>query len=273
MALDPALYRFRQRTASSIARPFQDEYDPQVIEIACAKLLHGDSLVIDPAFFGGIDTLIDTPGLDLSFLPGCLGRPNSVQTDLVALQVMSGYAAYSPGGIARGGVIASPGGVAGFVMAVIASINRARHDKASTPRGSARWACEQDMRRAGLFGGDGIILGRMRTRDLRHAGAAHVISFAANRSGKVAGLVVPALLTLTGSAIKHPIKGENWQLAPRRRSGVSRCIRFDPTSLSGARFAMPPQIAGNDLKETEEPRSATDHRPTRAELGGKSGAG
>lgn len=146
------------------------------------------------------------------------------------------YDAYAPGVFARGGMIASLGGVAGIVMAVIASIHRARQDKASTTYGSARWACEQDVRRAGLFGRDGIILGRMGTRYLRHAGAEHVIAFAPTRSGKGVGLVVPTLLTWTTSAIIHDIKGENWQLTSRWRSGVSRCIRFDPTSLSSARF-------------------------------------
>ena len=49
------------------------------------------------------------------------------------------YDAYAPQVFARGGVIASLGGLAGIFMAVVASINRARQDKASTTYGSARW--------------------------------------------------------------------------------------------------------------------------------------
>lgn len=146
------------------------------------------------------------------------------------------YDAYAPDIFARGGVIASLGGVAGIVMAVIASINRARQDKASTTYGSARWPNLRDVERAGLLRDAGVVLGRLGRRYLRHDGAAHVIAFAPTRSGKGVGLVVPTLLSWTSSAVIHDIKGENWHLTSRWRSGFSRCIRFDPTSLSSARF-------------------------------------
>jgi len=146
------------------------------------------------------------------------------------------YDAYAPDVFARGGVIASLGGLAGILMAVLASIHRARQDKASTTYGSARWALPDEIRRAGLFSRDGIILGRMGSHYLRHAGAEHVIAFAPTRSGKGVGLVIPTLLSWTSSAIIHDIKGENWQLTSKWRSTFSRCLRFDPTSLSSARF-------------------------------------
>ncbi|MDP3461000.1 MAG: IncP-type conjugal transfer protein TraG, partial [Hyphomonas sp.] len=146
------------------------------------------------------------------------------------------YDAYAPDVFARGGVIASLGGGAGIVMAVIASIHRARQDKASTTYGSARWAKEDDVRKAGLFAAGGLILGRVGDSYLRHDGAEHVIAFAPTRSGKGVGLVIPTLLSWTGSAIIHDIKGENWTLTSRWRSEFSRCIHFDPTSLASARF-------------------------------------
>jgi len=146
------------------------------------------------------------------------------------------YDAYAPDVFARGGIIASLGGAAGIVMAVIASIRRARQDKAATTYGSARWANPDDLRRAGLFANTGLVLGRIGKRYLRHSGAEHVIAFAPTRSGKGVGLVVPTLLSWTGSAVIHDIKGENWTLTSKWRSGVSRCVRFDPTSLSSARF-------------------------------------
>ena len=146
------------------------------------------------------------------------------------------YDAYAPGIFARGGVIASFGGLAGIVMAIAASIHRARQDKASSTYGSARWATAAEIRRAGLHARDGLILGRIGARYLRHAGADHVIAFAPTRSGKGVGLVIPTLLSWTGSALIHDIKGENWQLTSLWRSRFSRCVRFDPTSLSSARF-------------------------------------
>ncbi len=146
------------------------------------------------------------------------------------------YDAYAPGIFARGGMIACLGGLAGIVMAIAASIHRARQDKASATYGSARWATAAEIRRAGLHAKEGLILGRIGRRFLRHAGADHVIAFAPTRSGKGVGLVVPTLLSWTGSALIHDIKGENWQLTSLWRSKFSRCIRFDPTSVSSARF-------------------------------------
>ncbi len=146
------------------------------------------------------------------------------------------YDAYAPGIFARGGVISSLGGLAGIVIAIATSLHRARLDKASSTYGSARWATAADIRRAGLFARDGLILGRIGRRYLRHAGADHVIAFAPTRSGKGVGLVIPTLLSWTGSALVHDIKGENWHLTSLWRSRFSRCIRFDPTSLSSARF-------------------------------------
>jgi type IV secretion system protein VirD4 len=146
------------------------------------------------------------------------------------------YDAYAPDLFARGGLIASTGGLAGIFMAVLASIHRARQDKASATYGSARWAGRLDLKRSGLLQGDGLMLGRLGRHYLRHSGAAHVIAVAPTRSGKGVGLVVPTLLSWTGSAIIHDIKGENWELTSRWRSSFSRCIRFDPTSLTSARF-------------------------------------
>ncbi|PNB24972.1 conjugal transfer protein TraG, partial [Pseudomonas sp. FW305-130] len=75
--------------------------------------------------------------------------------------------------------------------------------------GSARWAEVSEMERAGLLGDAGAFLGRHHGRYLRHDGPEHVMAFAPTRSGKGVGLVVPTLLSWTGSAVIHDIKGEN----------------------------------------------------------------
>ena len=83
---------------------------------------------------------------------------------------------------------------------------------------------------------DGVMLGHLDNQYLRHEGAEHIFAFAPTRSGKGVGLVVPTLLSWTGSAIIHDLKGENWTLTSKWRSGFSRCIRFDPTRQTTARF-------------------------------------
>ncbi|TJV09968.1 MAG: conjugal transfer protein TraG, partial [Mesorhizobium sp.] len=60
--------------------------------------------------------------------------------------------------------------------------------------------------------------------------------FAPTRSGKGVGLVVPTLLSWTGSAIIHDIKGENWQLTSGWRSKFSYCLLFNPTDPRSARY-------------------------------------
>lgn len=146
------------------------------------------------------------------------------------------YDAYAPDVFSRGGVIATAGGVAGIIFAVIASLYRARREKNATTYGSARWSEYRDLRRAGLLKPTGVMLGAFKGRYLRHDSAEHVIVFAPTRSGKGVGLVVPTLLSWTGNAIVHDIKGENWALTSKWRSSFSRCYRFDPTDQASARF-------------------------------------
>ena len=80
------------------------------------------------------------------------------------------------------------------------------------------------------------MLGLYGDRYLRHDGPEHVLAVAPTRSGKGVGLVVPTLLTWTGSAVIHDIKGENWQLtAGWRARSRTACCSIRPSPLS-ARF-------------------------------------
>lgn len=146
------------------------------------------------------------------------------------------YEAYAPEVFARGGLIAVSGSALGFLAAIMGSVLRSRHERHVTTYGSARWASVSDLKRAGLFADEGVFLGRWQKRYLRHDGAEHVMAFAPTRSGKGVGLVVPTLLSWTGSAVIHDIKGENWELTSGWRSGFSRCVRFDPTDRHSPKY-------------------------------------
>ncbi len=146
------------------------------------------------------------------------------------------YEAYAPDVFARGGLIAISGSALGFLAAIIGSVLRSRHERHVTTYGSARWASAPDLKRAGLFADKGVFLGRWQKRYLRHDGPEHVMAFAPTRSGKGVGLVVPTLLSWTGSAVIHDIKGENWELTSGWRSGFSRCVRFDPTDRRSPKY-------------------------------------
>ena len=146
------------------------------------------------------------------------------------------YEAYAPSVFMRGGAIAASGGLIGIIVAVAGSLWRARQSKNVTTYGSARWAGVSDVARAGLLDSKGVFLGKWKDAYLRHDGPEHVMAFAPTRSGKGVGLVVPTLLSWTGSAVIHDIKGENWQLTAGWRSRFSHCLLFDPTNLQSARY-------------------------------------
>ncbi|MHB1302319.1 MAG: conjugal transfer protein TraG [Acidiphilium sp.] len=146
------------------------------------------------------------------------------------------FDAYAPGVFAKGAAIACAGGVSAALLAIGTSVFRARQSRRVTTYGSARWADKRDVAAAGLFGGIGVQLGQVGPNTLRHDGQEHVLCFAPTRSGKGVGLVVPTLLSWTGSVIVHDIKGENWTLTAGWRAQFSHCLLFDPTNPRSAAY-------------------------------------
>src|SRR5579863_9824584 len=146
------------------------------------------------------------------------------------------FDAYAPALFNEAGAIAAGGGVAGIIVAVIGSLWRARQNRLVTTYGSSRWATSHEVEQAGLFHTAGVFLGRLGHQYLRHDGPEHVMAFAPTRSGKGVGLVIPTLLSWTGSVVVHDIKGENWQLTAGWRSKFSHCLLFNPTDLRSARY-------------------------------------
>jgi len=146
------------------------------------------------------------------------------------------YDAYAPHVFDKAGMLAGASGFLGCGAAVLGSLWRARQRGNVTTYGSARWASAHEIERAGLHRDRGVLLGRLGGRYLRHDGPEHVMAFAPTRSGKGVGLVVPTLLSWTGSAVIHDIKGENWQLTAGWRRRFSHCLLFNPTDTRSARY-------------------------------------
>ncbi len=147
-----------------------------------------------------------------------------------------GFDAYAPKIFVTGAFIAASGGILAIVIAIGMSVWRAREAKKAETYGSARWATEDEVRKAGMLGDRGVILGRLEPHYLRHDGPEHILCFAPTRSGKGVGLVIPSLLTWPGSAIVHDIKGENWQLTAGFRSHHGRVLLFDPTNVKSSAY-------------------------------------
>jgi len=140
------------------------------------------------------------------------------------------YDAYAPAIFLEGGAMAASSALLSVASAIGMSLARARQRRASATYGSAHWATRKEIKRAGLLGTDGVVLGRYEERYLRHDGPEHVLCFAPTRSGKGVGLVIPTLLTWAGSCIVHDIKGENWNITSGFRARLGNVLLFDPTN-------------------------------------------
>jgi type IV secretion system protein VirD4 len=117
-------------------------------------------------------------------------------------------------------------GVPGFIWYML-NEKRALH-------GSARFAILNEIKEAGLFSGQGIIVGRyekflLPTRYLTFEGSQHAIISAPTRSGKGVGIVIPNLLAWPESVVVLDIKQENWDITSRyRQSKGQECYLFNP---------------------------------------------
>jgi type IV secretion system protein VirD4 len=136
----------------------------------------------------------------------------------------------------RAGTVAALGGMLSGAVAIGGAAQRQSRAKQSPTYGSARWADARDIAQSGLFADRGIVLGLYGNRYLRHDGPEHVLAVAPTRSGKGVGIVVPTLMTWTGSVVVHDVKGENWALTAGWRAQTSHCLLFDPTNPLSACF-------------------------------------
>ncbi|MFN4163105.1 MAG: type IV secretory system conjugative DNA transfer family protein [Ferrovibrio sp.] len=98
------------------------------------------------------------------------------------------------------------------------------------PHGSAAFAGWRDLRRRGLLGRRGLILGKAFWRYLRFDQDGHLLTFAPTRTGKGVGCVIPNLLDHPGSVVVTDIKGENFATTGRRREALGPVFPLAPFS-------------------------------------------
>jgi type IV secretion system protein VirD4 len=209
--------------------------------MSAAKILWGQILAVLIIIVAGVWSATQWTASALGFQPE-LGVPwfhmfgHPVYRPYDLFWWWFSFDAYAPKIFDTGGMIATSGGFAAIVVAIAMSVWRGRENRNANTYGTARWATRDDIRKAGLLADTGVVLGQFQNNYLRHDGAEHVLCFAPTRSGKGVGLVIPTLLTWSGSAIVHDIKGENWDVTAGFRSTFSRTLRFDPTSLESSAY-------------------------------------
>lgn len=97
--------------------------------------------------------------------------------------------------------------------------------------GDARFASRQDVRKAGLLGNKGLIVGKLGSRYLMFDGPQHAIISAPTRSGKGVGIVIPNLLNWPDSTVVLDVKQENWNITSGYRAKYGQaCYLFNPAA-------------------------------------------
>lgn len=95
----------------------------------------------------------------------------------------------------------------GLIVGAAISLSR----KPEAEYGDAHWATWQEINKAGLFSGNGLILGKYRGRYLISDQPTHAMLIAPTRSGKGVGLVIPNLLNWSDSILCLDVKNENFR--------------------------------------------------------------
>jgi type IV secretion system protein VirD4 len=103
------------------------------------------------------------------------------------------------------------------------------NNKQRALHGDARFANDGEIRKSGLLGNKGIIVGKWRNRYLMFDGFQFVLLSAPTRSGKGVGVVIPNLLNWPESVVVQDIKLENYRLtAGFREKHGQECYLFNP---------------------------------------------
>ncbi|MBN67280.1 MAG: type IV secretion system protein VirD4 [Rickettsiales bacterium] len=108
--------------------------------------------------------------------------------------------------------------------------------KKETIHGDAKWATEEEIRRAKLRAKKGLLLGRTGARNYLVADDfQHVLLFAPTGSGKGVGFVIPNLLFWEESVVCHDIKMENYELTSgyRNKKFNQDCFVWNPADPNG----------------------------------------
>lgn len=134
-----------------------------------------------------------------------------------------------------GGIFILALAVAAWAADFLGLLSLPKHESA-TAFGTAEWADKAELRRIGLTGGQGLIVGRQGRRLLRLATDRHLLTLAPTRSGKGVSSIIPNLLTYPGSVFVVDVKGENAAITARRRRAMGQAVHvLDPWGISGVK--------------------------------------
>jgi type IV secretion system protein VirD4 len=115
----------------------------------------------------------------------------------------------------------------------------------------AQWSTPGQLRRAGLFAVEGLILGRVGGHYLRHNGPEHALVVGTTQSRKTTSFVFPNLLSWGHSVIVHDPKLELYPETAGWRRTFSRVVQLSPTSSTSHCYNL---LASVPLRTDQEIR-------------------
>lgn len=92
--------------------------------------------------------------------------------------------------------------------------------------GDAKWASKSDMKRAGMLGKKGVILGKAYGKYVCSDVPTHTLLLGPTRAGKGTGVVIPNCLNWNGSLVVFDVKGENHAISSGFREKAGQSVFF-----------------------------------------------
>ena len=127
---------------------------------------------------------------------------------------------------------AAVGGFVGFGLPALLLVSLTNRKKRL--HGEARFASQDEIQQAGLYGERGVIIGKVGKRYLVYGGQEFVLLAAPTRSGKGVSIVLPNLLHYDESVVVLDIKMENFAYTSKfRQAHGHQVYLFNPFSADG----------------------------------------
>lgn len=151
---------------------------------------------------------------------------------------------YSDIPIQRGRLQFAAGAAVFLVVGLPLLLINALMQKTRSLHGDARFATTAEIRKDGLLGTSGVLIGKRGSEYVTIPGTAPILLAAPTRQGKGAGVVIPNLLNYPDSVVVLDIKLENYQLTSkfRERHG-QKVFLFNPFDEDGRTHRWNPMDA------------------------------
>ena len=118
------------------------------------------------------------------------------------------------------------------VIGLLSVLFFAKYFTKDTTFGDAHFASPFEIKKAGLYGDEGIILGKAYGKTLRLLGFESVLVTAPTGSGKTTSIAIPNLLAWNGSGIFNDLKGELFKKTAKHRETIlnNKCYQWAPAN-------------------------------------------